>query len=189
MVLWTVLRPGLYHTAVCSLYHLWSLCRYMKWHSHCQAGLLCSAPDEALLTPARTKPLMINRINWCGTTLLTSLLGKEHRCPTVSAAWAPLGTESPAMPHLSPWLRPSPCLGDLCQKEGGGGGPTSLRACPLILSWHQGNCGKAVLCACYRDAAKVLLTTELVPSPDLLWGLIPTAEMGRGFGLTGSVPC
>lgn len=43
------------------------------------------------------------------------------------------------------------------------------------------------LCAWYSSAAKALLTAELVASPELLWGLTPTAEMNRGFGLTSSV--
>lgn len=41
------LRPGLHHTAVYSLVSLvgdsaGTFCRYMRWHSHFQAGLLCS---------------------------------------------------------------------------------------------------------------------------------------------------
>lgn len=47
---------------------------------------------------------------------------------------------------------------------------------------------KAALCAWNSGATEALLTAELVASPELLWGLIPTAEMGRGFGFTSSVP-
>lgn len=135
-------------------YHLWPFCRY----SHCLAGLLCSVPDEALLTPARTKSITINCTNcWgrsqgCGTTPLTCTLRKERGCPPVLAAWVPLGTKSPALPLLSEalWLRPSPCLGDLCEKKSNGGGSTSLWASPLILSWHQGNREGCPLCLEWR---------------------------------------
>lgn len=164
---------------------MWPFCGY----SHCQAGLLCSAPDEALRTPSRTKPIVINCTNWCGrsqgwgTTLLTSMLGKEHGCPTISAP------------------RAQPCLGSL-RHPGSGQTPAweifvrrkALEEALhhfryLLLSWAgTGETVKAVLCAWYGSAAKALLTAELVASPELLWGLIPTAEMGRGFGLTSSVP-
>lgn len=46
---------------------------------------------------------------------------------------------------------------------------------------------KAALCAWYGGAAKALLRAELVASPELLWGLIPTAEIGRGFGGFGLI--
>lgn len=47
---------------------------------------------------------------------------------------------------------------------------------------------KAARCTWYSGAAEALLTAELVASPELLRGLIPIADMGRGFGLTSSDP-
>lgn len=56
------------------------------------------------------------------------------------------------------------------------------------LALAQGTCVKAAHCTWYSSAAEALLTAELVASPELLWGLIPIADMGRGFGLTSSDP-
>lgn len=108
-----------------------------------------------------------------------------------SVGWpGSLGTKSPTMPRLSSQLRPSGCMGDLRYKESDGGGmfPTALPASPLTLAWHQGNWGKAALCAWYGDAADALLTAELVASPELSWGLLPDVEMGGGFRFTICVP-
>lgn len=157
----------------------------MRWHRHCQARLLCSAPGEALLTPARTKSIMINCTNWCGrsqgcgSTLLTSTLGKEHRYSAVSAAWAPLGTKSPATPHSlrHPGSGQAPVWGSLLE-----GKWWRRLYITLTISYPELAPGEL-----WR-LSFALGTADLVASPELLWGLIPIAEMGRGLGLTSSDP-
>lgn len=115
-------------------------------------------------------------------------MGRNAGVPQYQLAglhWAPT-----ALPcHVShPDSGQAPAWGIFLWKESGGGAPTALPASPLALGWHQGNGGKALLCAWYRDAAEALLTAELVPPPELLGGLVPDVEMGGRFGFTSWVP-